>query len=101
MKSIKILSSALLLTFTFFINTSTYANERTTGRGTGPIVYVTSQGLYYDSIVLADPLPPNGNFQELIPSENGLETEFGPGTPGHLGGCLLYTSDSADDNRVV
>lgn len=86
MKSIKILSSALLLTFTFFVNTSSYADERTTGRGTGPIVYVTSQGLYYDSIVLADPLPPNGNFQELIPGENGLETEFGPGTPGHLGG---------------
>ena len=27
-----------------------------------------------------------GEFQQLIPGENGLETEFGPGTPGHLGG---------------
>ena len=49
------------------------------------MVYVTSQGLYYDSIVLTD-LPMEGEFQQLIPGENGLETEFGPGTPGHLGG---------------
>ena len=93
---------------------SVYAAERDTGRGTGPVIYVTSQGLYYDSIVLAD-VPANGRFQQLIPGENGLETEFGPGQPGHLGGrwwldlngdsvmntgdkfCLLYTSDAADD----
>ena len=61
------------------------ANDRDTGRGTGPIVYVTSQGLYYDSIVLTD-LPAKGPFQQLIPGENGLSTEFGPGGPGHHGG---------------
>jgi hypothetical protein len=55
------------------------------GRGPGPVVYVTSQGLYYDSIVVAD-LPAKGQFQQLIPGPNGLETEFGPGEPGHLGG---------------
>ncbi len=27
------------------------------GRGDGPIIYVTSQGLYYDSIVTASQLP--------------------------------------------
>ena len=53
-------------------------------------VYVTSQGLYYDSIVKTD-LPQHGNFQQLIPVEQSdgtvrLETEFGPGAPGHLGG---------------
>lgn len=57
------------------------------GRGKvgAPVVYVTSQGLYYDSIALAD-LPMRGNFQQLIPGPNGLETEFGPGDQGHLGG---------------
>lgn len=44
------------------------AKDRTTGRGTGPTVYVTSQGLFYDSIVLAD-LPSNGRFQQLQPGE--------------------------------
>lgn len=56
------------------------------GRGDGPIVYVRSQGLYFDSIVTADPLPMQGEFQELVPVNGGLETDFGPGDPGYLGG---------------
>jgi hypothetical protein len=60
--------------------------ERTTGRGTGPTIFVTSQGLYFDSIVVVDPLPQKGRFQQLVPTENGLTTEFGPGDVGHLGG---------------
>jgi hypothetical protein len=57
------------------------------GRGTGPVVYVESQGLFYDSIVLAD-LPAKGRFQQLKPGEgpSGLATEFGPGDTGYLGG---------------
>jgi len=35
------------------------------GRGDGPVIYVTSQGLFFDSIITADPLPPNGFFQKL------------------------------------
>ena len=50
--------------------------------GTTGVVYVTSQGLYYDTFATADPLPMNGRFQLL---ENG-QTEFGPGDPGYLGG---------------
>ena len=46
------------------------------------VVYVTSQGLYYDTFVTNDPLPMQGTFQLL---ENG-KTEFGPGDPGYLGG---------------
>jgi hypothetical protein len=65
---------------------SVQARDRDTGRGTGPVIYVTSQGLYFDSIVVADPLPMQGRFQQLVPGENGLSTEFGPGQPGHLGG---------------
>ncbi|MHC4211552.1 MAG: hypothetical protein ACYTE6_12180 [Planctomycetota bacterium] len=59
------------------------------GRGSGPIVYVTGQGLFYDSIVLTD-LPQHGPFQLLEtgtgPSPDGLQTEFGPGDPGYVGG---------------
>jgi hypothetical protein len=46
------------------------------------VVYVTSQGLYYDTFAVADPLPMEGKFQLLA---NG-QTEFGPGQPGYLGG---------------
>lgn len=57
------------------------------GRGTGPVVYVTSTGLFHDSIVLAD-LPQKGRFQLLEPGEgpSGLQTEFGPGDHGYVGG---------------
>ncbi len=64
--------------------TSTSANA---GRGNGPIVYVVSQGLFYDSIVTADPLPQHGPFQMLNPNHpNGLATMFGPGDSEYLGG---------------
>ena len=64
------------------------------GRGDGPIVYVTSQGLYFDSIVTTDPLPMKGPFQQLFPPGTNpdwpegttLSTEFGPGNSGHVGG---------------
>ncbi|HET9370302.1 MAG TPA: hypothetical protein VFO19_08640 [Vicinamibacterales bacterium] len=45
-------------------------------------VFVSSQGLYYDTFVVKDPLPREGRFQPL---ENGV-TEFGPGDPEYLGG---------------
>jgi len=85
MKALKILSVVALMSATIGMNTSTYAADRETGRGTGPVIYVSSQGLYYDSIVVAD-LPAKGNFQQLVPGANGLETEYGPGEVGHLGG---------------
>jgi hypothetical protein len=46
------------------------------------VVYVTSQGLYYDTFVAKDPLPRHGKFQLLSDGQ----TEFGPGDPGYLGG---------------
>ena len=57
------------------------------GRGDGPVIYVTSQGLYYDSIVLTD-LPAKGRFQKLEVGvgPTGLQTEFGPGDQGYVGG---------------
>lgn len=57
------------------------------GRGDGPVVYVASQGLYYDSIITADPVPMKGDFQKLeMDPELGLVTDFGPGDPGYRGG---------------
>lgn len=52
-------------------------------------VYVSSQGLYYDTFVTVDPLPFRGRFQLL---DNGV-TEFGPGDPGYLGGRWWVDSD--------
>jgi hypothetical protein len=50
--------------------------------GSDGVVYVTSQGLFYDTFVTADPLPMRGPFQLIADGE----TEFGPGDPGYLGG---------------
>ncbi|MEJ2257577.1 MAG: hypothetical protein P8X98_11335 [Woeseiaceae bacterium] len=87
MRNAKLISLVVLMTGAALASTHVLAKERTTGRGTGPVVYVESQGLFYDSIVLAD-LPPNGRFQQLKPGEgpSGLATEFGPGDVGYLGG---------------
>jgi len=56
----------------------------TANRGNGilGVVYVMSQGLYYDTFVSAQSLPMHGRFQKL---ENGL-TDFGPGDQGYVGG---------------
>jgi hypothetical protein len=56
--------------------------EAQRGRGALGEVYVTSQGLYYDTFVSASVLPPFGPFQLLVDGE----TEFGPGDPGYRGG---------------
>jgi len=57
------------------------------GRPGSPIVGITvlSTGLTYDSIPLTE-LPMKGRFQELIPTDHGLTTEFGPGDQGYVGG---------------
>jgi hypothetical protein len=59
--------------------TPAFANR---GDGALGVIYVTSQGLYYDTFVSAETLPMKGPFQKLV---NGT-TEFGPGNPGYLGG---------------
>ena len=59
------------------------------GNGDLGVVYVSSQGLYYDTFVPVQTLPPHGRFQKL---ENGV-TEFGPGDPGYLGGRWWVDTD--------
>ena len=51
-----------------------------------PVVYVTGQGLFYDSVVSAKTLPPHGPFQLLYACDQGLCTEFGPGDRDYRGG---------------
>lgn len=63
------------------VSQSTVSASRFGDRTPG-VVYVTSQGLYYDTFVVKDPLPMKGPFQLL---KDG-QTEFGPGQPGYLGG---------------
>ena len=56
--------------------------EAQRGQGALGVVYVTSQGLYSDTFVTVEELPPHGRFQLLVSGQ----TEFGPGEPGYLGG---------------
>ena len=59
----------------------------------GIVIYVASQGLYYDSIP-GPTLPQHGRFQQLYMGPNGLTTEFGPGDQGHVGGRWWIDDDS-------
>jgi hypothetical protein len=52
------------------------------GNGALGVIYVTSQGKYYDTFVTNEVLPMEGSFQKLT----NHTTEFGPGDPGYLGG---------------
>ena len=82
------------------IDSAAYADKRSTGRWSEgqPVVYVTSQGLFYDSIVLTD-LPFKGNFQKLeMDGPSGLQTEFGLGDIGYVGG--RWWVDANEDNLM-
>ena len=60
------------------------------GNGALGVVYVSSQGLYYDTFVSAETLPMHGRFQLLV---NGV-TEFGPGDQGYVGGRWWIDNNS-------
>ena len=75
----KLFAAAIATVFAIGVVVTAHANRGHGGVGT---VYVSSQGLYYDTFVSAKKLPNRGPFQKL---ENGM-TEFGPGDPGYLGG---------------
>ena len=80
----KVKTLILTIAAVIALSTAYLAVDAMANRGHGALntVYVTSQGLHYDTFVSADPLPPHGPFQLL----SGGETEFGPGDPGYLGG---------------
>jgi len=62
------------------------------GNGDLGVVYVSGQGLYYDTFVSAQSLPFHGRFQKL---EAGV-TEFGPGDQGYVGGRWWIDVDGDD-----
>ena len=66
------------------VGLATLSEEAEANRGNGAlgVVYVRSQGLYYDTFVAVSKLPPHGRFQLL---QNG-ETDYGPGDKGYVGG---------------
>ena len=93
MKIPKTLGTMTLITAAVAMSSATYAG----GRGDGPVVYVTSQDLFFDSIVvIEDGLPMHGQFQKLeMAGPSGLQTQFGPGDVGHRGG--RWWIDVTDD----
>ena len=85
MKLTKMISVAMVLAVSAMMATNALANKPDKGRGSGPAIYVTTQGLFYDTILLNE-LPMKGRFQQLTMGQFGPQTEFGPGDVGYLGG---------------
>lgn len=75
----RLLVLVMILILSLLAAIPAFANR---GNGDLGVVYVSSQGLYYDTFVPVEVLPMHGRFQKL---ENGV-TKFGPGDPGYLGG---------------
>ena len=91
MKPLKLITTIALAGTMALMTTNVLAKERTKGRGASgfPVIYVTSQDMYYDTVLLGD-LPYNGtaNFQQLEPGvgPTGVQTEFGPTDTEYYGG---------------
>jgi hypothetical protein len=64
------------------VRTATWTSTTIPGDREPRVVFVISQGLFFDMVGVPQPLPMHGEFQLLI---NG-RTEFGPGQAGFLGG---------------
>jgi len=64
------------------------------------VVYVSSQGLYYDSFIAAKTLPPKGRFQKLAGGgpHGGPMTEWGPGDRDFVGG--RWWMDTNNDGEM-
>lgn len=86
----KILAIFVAISMLLIVGTAIAKRGGEGGRGDGPIIYVESQGLYYDSIVTAEPLPYNGHnghtFQKLYLGPMGLTTMYGYGDTEYRGG---------------
>ena len=89
-KKVSVLGFLFLLSLLAVVPAFADGPDRDHGRGTGPVVYVPDQGLFYDSIVVVAPdpgLPIEGPFQKLeMAGPSGLQTEFGLGDEGYVGG---------------
>ena len=95
MKS-RVINGLAFCTIAFCLFAVVVATAMAKGRGNGPVIYVTSQQLYFDSIITADPLPPKGPFQKLEMGPNGPQTEFGPGDKKYVGGRWWLDTNGDD-----
>lgn len=78
--------TALLLGFALALVVAATATAAGGRAGETGVIYVSSQGLYYDTFVTVDPLPMHGRFQKLYMGPNGPTTDYGPGQRGYVGG---------------
>ncbi len=78
--------SCLLLVLALALVTVTPVSAKGRGQGALGLIYVTSQGLYFETFATADPVPMRGRFQKIEVVNGQPQTEFGPGDPGYLGG---------------
>ena len=62
--------------------------------GSAGVIYVRSQGLYFDTFG-GPSLPQHGRFQQLFPGVGGnpAETEYGPGDHDFVGGRWWIDND--------
>lgn len=90
MSTLKLATAIALAGIIALMTSSAYAKERSNGRGAPglPVIYVTSQDLFYDTILLGDlPYNETENFQLLeMTGPTGVQTEFGPTDRGYYGG---------------
>ncbi len=90
MNTSKLVTTIALASIIGLATTSVVAKERTTGKGAPgiPVIYVTSQALYYDTLLLKElPYNETENFQHLeMDGPTGVQTEFGPTDTGYYGG---------------
>ena len=97
MKSLKVISALVLISSAMLFSSAALARENGRGAEGSPVVFVTSHGLYYDSIVVAD-LPVRGRFQKLVHVDGiGLMTEFGPGDKDYVGGRWWLDMNGDDE----
>ena len=90
MSTFKLITTIALAGAMTLMTTTVFAKDRTTGRGAPglPVIYVTSQDAFYDTLLLADlPFNGNDNFQLLeFGGPADAYTEFGPTDTGYYGG---------------
>jgi hypothetical protein len=79
-------STVVLVVFVLTLLLVIPASAKGGRAGDTGVIYVTSQGLYYDTFSPVEALPMHGKFQKLEMTPDGAQTEFGPGDPGYRGG---------------
>lgn len=91
MSKFKLLTTIALASIIGLMSTSVYAkndNDRRHGKPDRAVIYVASQDLFYDTLLLGTlPFNDTDNFQQLfMDGPMAPYTEFGPRDTGYYGG---------------